>query len=238
MAYEIIKKHAKFNHTENSNIFPALWGMVVHETATPGASDEAEFNYTNSGDHQAGGSTYIDNDSITEFVTIEPGRVERAWHAGPTANAHFIGVELCRPKVHDVVYFQNVWNRAVWYFAYKFTSVLKQCKVTAPVFDRTGKLITVGNLMSHEETTRAWHETNHVDPVAYFKEYGKTVDDFRRDVQKLIDAAMLFDAVKFFDTKINIDENLWAGTDNAKKVLYVNDLLIKLATAWQKEISK
>lgn len=32
-----------------------------------------------------------------------------------------------------------------------------------------------------------WRETNHVDPITYFKEYNRTVDDFRRDVQEEID---------------------------------------------------
>jgi peptidoglycan hydrolase-like protein with peptidoglycan-binding domain len=41
--------------------------------------------------------------------------------------------------------------------------------------------------MSHHEVSDTWHETTHVDPDGYFKEYGKTVNDFRADVQKKID---------------------------------------------------
>ena len=42
------------------------------------------------------------------------------------------------------------------------------------------------NLISHAEVSAKWHETNHTDPVSYFAEYGKSVDDFRADVQEAI----------------------------------------------------
>jgi peptidoglycan hydrolase-like protein with peptidoglycan-binding domain len=42
------------------------------------------------------------------------------------------------------------------------------------------------NLMSHAEVSNKWHETDHQDPISYFKEYGETVDDFRAAVQQKI----------------------------------------------------
>jgi N-acetylmuramoyl-L-alanine amidase len=45
----------------------------------------------------------------------------------------------------------------------------------------------------------------------------------------------LQDAVAFIDTKVDIDVTLWAGNDTAKKAMYVNLLLIKIATAWKNE---
>jgi hypothetical protein len=47
--------------------------------------------------------------------------------------------------------------------------------------------------MSHDEVSKRWHETNHTDPVAYFAQYGKTVDAFRREVQEVLDMNPEFD---------------------------------------------
>lgn len=145
-------------------------GMVLHSTATPGASDEAEVKYFNAGDRQASAHGFVDWDSITHCIPYN----ERAWHAGTTANGEFIGIELCEPATKDPVKFKAVYDRAVWYFAYIFVNVLKI------------KTVTKDNLMSHCEVSAKWGETDHQDPVAYFKTYGKTVDMFRADVQSII----------------------------------------------------
>ncbi len=185
MPYNILKEHINYNYSPGVHLTD-LWGMVVHCTADPGAAVKDEFHYLNTGNRNASGSAYIDNTTIAEFVTLDPGKVEKAWHAGRIANDHYIGVELCMPQKHDVTYFKNVWDRAVWYFAYKFVTVIKQTKIIAPVYKK-GLPVEKGNLMSHHEVTLLWHQSTHVDPDAYFAEYGKTVNDFRLAVQNEID---------------------------------------------------
>jgi N-acetylmuramoyl-L-alanine amidase len=149
-----------------------LQGIVLHSTATDGATDDAEIRYFNSNpNRQASAHAFIDWDSITLAVPVN----ERAWHAGATANSKFLGIELCEPSNHNPAQFKEVWNRAIWYFSYLYINVIKINKVTKD------------NLMSHAEVSAKWHETDHQDPVAYFKEYGKTVEDFRNEVQKQID---------------------------------------------------
>ena len=145
-------------------------GMVTHSTATKGATDENEQVYFNNNDVQASAHAFIDWDSITE--TVPDGEV--AWGSGYTSNHRFLQVELCEPAGHDPSKFQEVWNRAVWYFAYKFINKIGI------------KTITRDNLMSHAEVSNRWGETDHTDPVSYFAEYGKTVDDFRQAVQNEI----------------------------------------------------
>lgn len=163
--YEIKQDFLKANRSKKP--LKAI-GMVVHSTATQGATDEAEVKYFNSHpERQASAHAFIDWDSLTQTVPYG----ERSWHAGGTANRQFIGVELCEPKGHDEAKFNEVWNRAVWYFAWVFIHVLHSYTVTK------------GNLMSHAEVSAKWNETDHVDPVAYFKSYGKTVDMFRQAVQ-------------------------------------------------------
>lgn len=150
-------------------------GIVLHSTATDGATDEAEVRYFNTGDRGASAHSFVDWDSITNCIPYN----ERAWHAGATANGRFIGIELCEPKGHDVVKFNEVWSRATWYFAYIFINVLKL------------KLVTKENLMSHAEVSNQWRESTHQDPIEYFKEYGKTVDMFRKDVQAEINKQLV-----------------------------------------------
>jgi hypothetical protein len=145
-------------------------GTVLHETATPGASDENEFNYFNNG---AGGRSvsvhaFVDYDSITQTVPWN----EQAWHAGGTANRNYIGIELC--NYNDAAKFEEIWERAIWLFAYVHVNVIKVTEINKDT------------LMSHAEVSAKWKETNHQDPIAYFANYGKTVDMFRAEVQEAI----------------------------------------------------
>lgn len=164
MSYPITQKFISKNRSGQPLI---AIGMALHCTDDLGATDENEQSYFNNNNISASAHAFIDWDSITETVPDS----EVALHAGPTANHKFLGVELCEPANHNPSQFQEVWNRAVWYFANKFINKLK---ITT---------ITKDNLMSHSEISSKYKETDHQDPVAYFKEYGKTVDDFRADVQ-------------------------------------------------------
>lgn len=166
--YNIIQKYIAINRP-----FKKLkpLGVVIHETANPGATDENHFKYFNSGYRGASAHAFVDWDSITQTIPWN----EIAWHAGRTANKKFIGIELCHPKTHDEVKFKEVWSRGVWLTAYVFTNILKINKVTKD------------NILSHYDISLKWKETTHVDPIGYFKEYGKSMDNFRNDVQTEID---------------------------------------------------
>lgn len=142
-------------------------GVTIHETANPGATALNHFKYFNSGYRGASAHVFVDWDNIIQTIPWD----ERAWHAGRTANKKYIGIELCRPRIHDDKKFNLVWEKGVWLTAYLFTRVMNI------------KNVTVENLISHYEISKKWRETTHVDPIGYFKEYGKTLDDFRKDVQ-------------------------------------------------------
>lgn len=165
----IISKSFLTANRSNKPLVPK--GIVVHSTATEGATDQAEVKYFNAHpERQASAHAFVDWDSITNTVPYN----ERAWHAGGTANRQYLGIELCEPKGHDVVKFMEVWNRAAWYFAWLFINVLNI------------NTVTKNNLLSHAEVSAKWEETNHQDPIAYFKSYGKSVEDFRLAVQEQI----------------------------------------------------
>ena len=145
-------------------------GVVVHSTATKGATAQAEYSYFNSGDRGASAHAFVD--WIEAVQTIPWG--EKAWHSMSYGNNHFIGIELCEPAGHNVAQFNAVWSNAVELFAQLFLNVLHQ------------KTVTKDNLLSHAEVSARWRESDHTDPVGYFREYGKTVDNFRADVQARI----------------------------------------------------
>lgn len=166
--FEIVKMFITKNRPY-TRLYPT--GITLHETASPGGTALNHYKYFNSKDRRASAHAFVDWESIIQTIPWD----EIAWHAGRTANKRYIGIELCRPKTHDVERFDEVWRRGVWLFAYLFVNVIKIRRVTNE------------NLISHYEVTMKWRETNHVDPITYFKEYNRTVDDFRRDVQEEID---------------------------------------------------
>lgn len=185
-------------------------GVVLHETATPGATAEDEYQYFNKNDVKASAHAFVDNKEIIQTIPYD----EVAWHAGPTANNNYIGIEMCRPKNFDKSYFDSVY----WGSVNLVADIL---------FDNLGiREVTKENVISHAEVSDKWGEVNHTDPIAYLREYGKTMDDFRRDTQNAI------------SEKIDIEEQPApeiAADHWAKK--YLDDLIdkgyIDTPDAWQ-----
>ncbi|AYE39044.1 N-acetylmuramoyl-L-alanine amidase [Companilactobacillus zhachilii] len=136
-------------------------GVVIHETATPGASAQNEADYFNRDWKRI--YTYVhafvDNNQIlniknTDYLT---------WGAGPTANAKFINVELCQVTSTDA-------------FA---RSVANQAYYTASKLVQYNLPFTPGvTVMSHNDVSNKWHETNHTDPVGYFAKWGYSMNQF------------------------------------------------------------
>ena len=145
-------------------------GVVVHETGNPGGTAQNHFDYWNAKNRGSSVQAVIDWNEVIQLIPYN----EVSWHAGRTANLSMIGVELCRPKTRSEDKFNAVWDTAVKLFADIF---IEQLKITT---------VTKDNLMSHAEVSEKWHETNHQDPISYFAEYNKTVDDFRWAVQQRI----------------------------------------------------
>ncbi len=213
MSYQITQKFINKNRSHQP--LNAM-GMVVHETATPNATDENEYKYFNNNDLNASVHAFVDYDSITQTLPWN----ERCWGAGRTANDKFIQVELCH---FDGEKFIEVWNRGVWLFAWVFINVLHI------------HTITKDNLMSHQEVSLKWKQTNHTDPYGYFKDNGKTVDEFRNAVQQEINRQLGGDKM---DVKQAIDVLVQKGIISSPEywikavdiVKYLDSLLINIAS--------
>lgn len=145
-------------------------GIVLHETADPGATADKEYKFFST--HlETNAHAFID---WTKDLQIVPWDI-KCWHAKSPANDRFIGVEMCRPATHNPEKFRVVYWAAVNAFARLYRWVLNI------------KVVTKDNCMSHDEVRIRWRKTNHTDPTALFKEYGKTMDQFRADVQYQLD---------------------------------------------------
>lgn len=147
-------------------------GIALHETASLGATAANEFNFFNDAERKASAHAFVGWDGIIQTIPWN----EKSWHACEPANSMFIGIELCHATNKEQ--FNDIWNKAIWLYAYLFINILHIHTVTK------------GNLMAHAEISAKWHNTTHTDPVAYFAEYGKTVDQFRAVVQVKINSIL------------------------------------------------
>lgn len=170
MEYEIIQNFTSQNRS-GQPLNPI--GCELHETDTLNATALNEIGYENNGYHGSNAHIFIDDISIRQCIPFN----EIGWGAGTTANSKYIHVELCH--FDDSERFQEVWKRAVWLFAKLEKEIIKV------------KAITNYNLPSHADTSMWWKETDHTDPIEYFAQHGKTVADFRKDVQTLMDGCTI-----------------------------------------------
>ena len=94
----------------------------------------------------------------------------RGWHAGKkTGNDRYIGFEICEDGLDDPDYFAAVYGCAV-----ELTAMLCQLFSLDPM--------EVGVVICHAEGYALGVASNHGDVLHWFSRFGKTMDDFRRDV--------------------------------------------------------
>lgn len=98
---------------------------------------------------------------------------QRGWHAAGKANDTHISFEICEDNLNDADYFNKVYKEACELTAYL-------CKMfnLDPMKD--------GVVICHSEGYKRGVASNHADVMHWFKRYGKTMDDARRDVKALM----------------------------------------------------
>lgn len=143
-------------------------GVVLHETASPGATAENEFTYFNTGNRGASAHGFVDWNGYIQTVPY----TEVAWHAGPTANHKYIGIEMCHANNEDD--FKKVWDNTVDVFV----NLMKRYGFNS------------NDIFTHDYISRKWGETDHTDPIGYFKKFGKTFDDFKRELNARINGGL------------------------------------------------
>ena len=100
----------------------------------------------------------------------------RGWHSASgskgTANDTHIGFEICEDGLNDSVYFNKVYKEAVELCAYL-------CKQYG---------LTEKNIICHSEGHSQGIASNHGDVMHWYPKHGKSMDTFRADVKKLLNA--------------------------------------------------
>lgn len=97
----------------------------------------------------------------------------RGWHCGGSGNDTHIGFEICEDGLNDASYFAAVYREAAELCAYL-------CKEYG---------LTEKDVICHSEGYMLGIASNHSDVKHWFPRFGKSMDAFRADVKKLLDAA-------------------------------------------------
>ena len=165
------------------------WGVLVHST---GANNPRVCRYV-PGDDEIGRNTRGNHWNqpgklcvhafIGKFADGEVGAVQtlpwnyRAWHCGGgkkgSANDTHIAFEICEDGLTDPVYFRAVYREAV-----ELTAMLCQKYGLDPLTD--------GAVICHSEGCKRGIASNHADVLHWFPRYGKTMDNFRDDVARMM----------------------------------------------------
>lgn len=99
----------------------------------------------------------------------------QAWHCGSgkngSANKTHIGFEICEDGLSNRTYFNKVYKEAV-----ELTAYLCKTYKLDPMAD--------GVVICHSEGATRGIASNHADVMHWFPKHGKTMDDFRADVNK------------------------------------------------------
>lgn len=161
-------------------------GIVLHDTDTAGANSQNEHDYFQNQAPDSSAHAFVDKDGIIQIIPFN----EKAWHVGRYGNSKFIGIELCVPKNHNVDEFNKIWQNGVELFAYLYKNVLKK-----PCNNDT--------FWWHERVSRELGGTDHVDPVPFFKGYGKTVQDFKNDVIKAMSGNIVINNKNISNVKLS-----------------------------------
>ena len=183
------KQYLTENDCYKTNRTIRVRGVMVHSTAAdnprvsryvPG-DEEMGFN-TEDNHWDRPGLTKCVHAFIGEFADGGIGTVQtlpwehRGWHAGGDANNTHIGFEICEDDLTDPVYFQKVYQEAA-----ELTAMLCKQFQLDPLED--------GVVICHAEGHQRGVASNHEDVLHWFPKMGKSMDDFRADVAKLMKGA-------------------------------------------------
>lgn len=134
--------------------------------------------------------------SVAAVQTLPWNR--RGWHAGTgysgkSANDTHISFEICEDGLTDPAYFQQAYQTAV-----ELTAMLCKEYGLDPLADRV--------VMCHCEGFERGVASNHGDVLHWFPRHGKSMDDFRADVDRAMKMKAEDDEMKYYATLKDVPE--------------------------------
>lgn len=155
--------------------------LVIHETANPGATALNHVSYWRN-NPDAPMTHYVTDWTGKVYHCVRDDRV--CWHVG-NANGWTIGIELCNTA--KGVQFDRVWDTAAEFAAYYLT--------------RRGW--GIDRMVSHSYCTHTWGGSDHEDPLSYFRQHGRSWEQFKQDVQNRMDGDDMPTPAELWNYKIN-----------------------------------
>ena len=142
--------------------------VVVHSSGNPNAGIDSEIAYMAKNQDNAFTNAWCGHNKIVEIASTD----YRCWGAGRTANKYAVQIEVTEDKrLTKEQKLQAIDHEAFW--------VAVQCAYYG---------IPLNKVYSHADISRMYpQDTNHTDPIAFFKSVGVSWSQFKAQVKKYHD---------------------------------------------------
>ena len=166
--YEIIQDYKVPNGKAGRFAAGKPTWVVVHSSGNPNASLESEIAYMAKNQDNAFTQAWAGHNKIVEIANTD----YPAWGAGRTANRYAVQIEVTEDKrLSKAQKLQAIDREAFW--------VSVQCVYYG---------IPLNRVYSHADISRMYpQDTNHTDPIAFFKSAGVSWSAFMAQVKKYHD---------------------------------------------------
>lgn len=211
---EIIQRFLTKNDCYKAGKYIKPQGIVVHSTATPGIYAQDWYSRWNKPGITKCVHAFLDDKEVMQCI---PWNM-RGWHAGGTANNTHIGFEICEPK--GIVYKNNKivsYNPPAGYFEKIWNNAIDLCVYLCKEFGLTEK-----NIIDHSEGNKLGVASNHGDVKHWWSLEKKTMDMFRAEVRKRLNAKdeedepVTYEQFKEFMKRYEAERDALPGADWSK----------------------
>ena len=147
------------------------WG-VVHSSGNPNAGIDSEIAYMTKNQDYAFTHAWAGHDKIVEIANTD----YRCWGAGRTANQYAVQIEVTEDKrLTKAQKLQAIDREAFW--------MAVQCAYYG---------IPMNRVYSHNDISHMYpQDTDHTDPIAFFKSVGVSWSAFKEQVKKYYDVLVV-----------------------------------------------
>ena len=166
--YEIIQDYKVANGKAGRFSAGKPTWVVVHSSGNPNAGLDSEIAYMTRNQDNAFVQAWCGHNKIVEIASTD----YRAWGAGRTANKYAVQIEVTEDKrLTKAQKLQAIDREAFW--------VAVQCAYYG---------IPLNKVYSHADISRMYpQDTDHTDPIAFFKSVGVSWSQFKAQVKKYHD---------------------------------------------------
>ena len=166
--YEIIQDYKVPNGKAGRFAAGKPTWVVVHSSGNPNAGIDSEIAYMTRNQDNAYVQAWCGHNKIVEIASTD----YRCWGAGRTANQYAVQIEVTEDKrLTKAQKLQAIDREAFW--------VAVQCAYYG---------IPLNKVYSHADISRMYpQDTDHTDPIAFFKSVGVSWSQFKAQVKKYHD---------------------------------------------------